>query len=222
LLKTAELYKYWERGEYKPYPENELIQLVADVKAMTPRYCRINRVIRDIPSYNIVEGSKRSSLRQDAQAELTRRGVQCQCIRCREVRGQSIDVDQLKFEDLVYQASASEEHFLSFVTPEDHLAGYLRLSFPADVTPASISPDLAGAAIIREVHVYGQSLAVGSVQNGATQHSGLGTRLIEKAESLAHEGGFGKLAVIAAIGTRKYYLERGFELGTLYMTKPIP
>jgi elongator complex protein 3 len=222
LLKTAELYKYWERGEYKPYPENELIQLVADVKAMTPRYCRINRVIRDIPSYNIVEGSKRSSLRQDAQAELTRRGVQCQCIRCREVRGQSIDVDQLRFDDLVYQASASEEHFLSFVTPDDHLAGYLRLSFPADITPASISPDLAGAAIIREVHVYGQSLAVGSVQNGATQHSGLGTHLIEKAESLAHEGGFGKLAVIAAIGTRKYYLERGFKLDTLYMTKPIP
>ncbi len=75
LLKTAELYHYWERGEYHPYPEAELIQLVADVKLMTPRYCRINRVIRDIPASNIVEGSKRSSLRQDALAELARRGT---------------------------------------------------------------------------------------------------------------------------------------------------
>jgi len=221
LLKTAELFNYWERGEYKPYSEEELIQLVADVKALTPRYCRINRVIRDIPSYNVVEGSRRSSLRQDAQAELAHRGQHCQCIRCREVRGQSVDVDQLKFDDLVYLASGSEEHFFSFVTPDDRLAGYLRLSFPNDGTPLTISPDLENAAIIREVHVYGQALAVGTIQAGVAQHSGLGTRLIEQAEMLARSHGFHNLAVISAIGTREYYAGRGFKLSTLYMIKPI-
>ena len=219
LLKTAELYHNWERGEYHPYPEAELIRLVADVKLMTPRYCRINRVIRDIPASNIVEGSRRSSLRQDALAELDRRGTPCQCIRCREVRGQTVDSSQLKYEDLVYRSSASEEHFLSFVTPDDHLAGYLRLSFPKDFDPELISSDLKGAAIIREVHVYGQALAVGSIKTGAAQHSGLGTRLIETAEHLAHEGGYARLAVIAAIGTRGYYADRGFVHGSLYMYK---
>jgi elongator complex protein 3 len=221
LLKTAKLYQYWERGEYKPYAEKDLIQLVADVKAMTPRYCRINRVIRDIPSYNIVEGSKRSSLRQDAQAELERRGQHCQCIRCREVRGQVVDVDQLKYNDLIYQTSSSEEHFLAFITPDDRLAGYLRLSFPSDATPGSISPDLEAAAIIREVHVYGQSLAMGASQTGAAQHSGLGTRLIEAAEKLSRAHGFDRLVVISAVGTRRYYSERGFESGLLYMIKSL-
>jgi len=221
LLRTAGLYQYWERGEYHPYPEDELIQLVADVKTMTPRYCRINRVIRDIPASNIVEGSKRSSLRQDAQAELTRRGQHCECIRCREVRGQAVDTETLRFDDLAYQASGSQEHFLSYITPDDRLAGYLRLSLPSDASPATISPELAGAAIIREVHVYGQALAVGSVRSGAAQHSGLGTRLIEAALHLTRKAGYGKLAVIAAIGTRQYYAERGFTPGVLYMLKPI-
>jgi elongator complex protein 3 len=221
LLKTAELYHYWERGEYHPYPEAELIQLVADVKLMTPRYCRINRVIRDIPADNIVEGSKRSSLRQDAQAVLASRGTPCQCIRCREVRGQPVEVDDLKLNDLIYQVSGSQEHFLSFITPDDRLAGYLRLSFPRDDIPGKISPDLDGAAIIREIHVYGQALAVGSLKTGAAQHSGLGTRLIETAEHLVREAGFTRLAVIAAIGTREYYRERGFDQGILYMRKQL-
>jgi elongator complex protein 3 len=219
LLKTAELYHYWERGEYHPYAEEELIHLVADVKAMTPRYCRINRVIRDIPAYNIVEGSKRSSLRQDAQAELAHSGRRCQCIRCREVRGREIDPDRLRLDDLVYQAGDAEEHFLSFVTPEDRLAGYLRLSLPQDRAPEAISPELTGAAIIREVHVYGQSLAVGQTQEGAAQHIGLGTRLIETALQHAREEGFSSLAVISAIGTRQYYAERGFSRGRLYMSR---
>ncbi len=221
LLKSAELYQYWERGDYHPYNEEDLIQLVADVKAMTPRYCRINRVIRDIPSYNVVEGSKRSSLRQDAQAELTRRGLRCQCVRCREVRGQVVDPKLLTFDDLIYQAANAEEHFLSFITPDDRLAGYLRLSFPNDTMPKSISHDLAGAAIIREVHVYGQSLAVGAVQAGAAQHSGLGTRLIEQAVVLTRSHGFSNLAVISAVGTREYYADRGFSNGQIYMVKPL-
>ena len=81
--------------------------------------------------------------------------------------------------------------------------------------------DLGGAALIREVHVYGQSLPVGAELSGSTQHSGLGTRLLQKAEAIAAAHGFRRLAVISAIGTRKYYLERGFERGELYLVKDI-
>jgi elongator complex protein 3 len=79
--------------------------------------------------------------------------------------------------------------------------------------------DLEGAAIIREVHVYGQSLGVGKEQTGAAQHTGLGTRLLTEADCIAREKGYRRMAVIAAVGTRQYYLERGFERGELYLTK---
>jgi len=82
-------------------------------------------------------------------------------------------------------------------------------------------PDLAEAAIIREVHVYGQSLPVGDEKDGAAQHIGLGTELIEQAEKIARERGYLRLAVIAAVGTRKYYEERGFERGELYLVKKL-
>lgn len=82
-------------------------------------------------------------------------------------------------------------------------------------------PDLEGAAIIREVHVYGQSLPVGTERHGAAQHSGLGTALLERAERIAREGGVSRLAVIAAVGTRAYYAKRGFQPGDLYMVKDL-
>jgi len=82
-------------------------------------------------------------------------------------------------------------------------------------------PDLEGAAIIREVHVYGQSLEVGAEKSGSAQHAGLGTRLMKKAEQISQTSGFERLAVIAAVGTREYYLGRGFERGELYLIKGI-
>jgi len=81
--------------------------------------------------------------------------------------------------------------------------------------------ELDGAALVREVHVYGQSLEVGDSKEGAAQHIGLGTRLLEHAEEIARQNGFEKLAVISAVGTRDYYAGRGFDLGELYMVKRI-
>lgn len=221
LLANTELYEYWQRGEYTPYTTAELLELLADIKPTIPRYCRVNRVIRDIPSSNVVEGNKRTSLRLDVQAELARRGTRCNCIRCREVRLQKVDPSSLHLDDLVYTAGGSEEHFLSFVTPNDRLAGFLRLTLPSNASPDPGLPDLVRAAIIREVHVYGQSLEVGTDQAGAAQHAGLGTLLLQRAEQIARQHGFTRLAVISAIGTRLYYLERGFERGDLYLVKQV-
>ncbi|MCU0484722.1 MAG: tRNA uridine(34) 5-carboxymethylaminomethyl modification radical SAM/GNAT enzyme Elp3 [Anaerolineales bacterium] len=227
LLANAELYAYWLRGEYQPYSTEQLVNLIADIKPSIPRYCRVNRVIRDIPSTNVVEGNKRTSLRQDVQDELQRRGTACTCIRCREVRKQSVNREALRLDDLVYHADAPDlsgtckEHFLSFVTPDDLIAGFLRLSLP-EYNAASLGlADLQAAAIIREVHVYGQSLQVGSERAGAAQHAGLGTQLIEAAAQIAAQRGYQQLAVIAAVGTRKYYLERGFERGELYLVRQL-
>ncbi len=222
LLANTELYEYWRRGEFQPYTTEELVNLLADIKPTIPRYCRVNRVIRDIPSTHVVEGNKRTSLRQDVHEEMRRRGTRCQCIRCREVKGRAVKLSSLRLDDLVYSAGKAEEHFISFNTEDDCLVAFLRLSLPQPDSPPTGIADLDGAALIREVHVYGQSLPVGAEKSGAAQHSGLGTRLLEEAEKTAKRKGFQKLAVIAAVGTRQYYLERGFERGAYYLVKKIP
>jgi len=220
LLQNTELYHYWQKGEYQPYSEEQLIDLLADIKPTVPRYCRINRVIRDIPSTNVVAGNRNTSLRQDVARELERRGKRCNCIRCREIRGSTLQKANLELHDLVYQTGVSEEHFLAYDTEDNRLAGFLRLSLPYENNVLEI-PDLEDAAIIREVHVYGQSLEVGTEQAGAAQHAGLGKNLIQRAEEIARGQGYNCLAVIAAVGTRQYYAMRGFEMGKLYMVKPL-
>lgn len=220
LLENTELYELWKVGKYQPYTEATLLGLIADIKTHVPRYCRINRIIRDIPSTYIVAGNKNSSLRQDVQQEMARRGTRCECVRCREIRKKQVSSESLQLHDLVYHPADTEEHFLSFDTNDDHLAGFLRLSLPKD-TGGSGMLDLENAAIIREVHVYGQSLEVGEDREGIAQHSGLGRRLIEAAENIASKAGFNRLSVISAVGTRAYYADRGFILGAYYMVKTL-
>jgi elongator complex protein 3 len=221
LLAEAELHEHWVNGEYRPYTTEELIALIADLKPTIPRYCRVNRVVRDIPSTYVVAGNKRTSLRMDVQEELRRLGRRCACIRCREIRGHAFDYDGLRPEMLAYQAGGAEELFLSLNTPADRLAAYLRLSLPGEVAPDPGLADLAGAARVRELHVYGQSLPVGEPSNGEAQHIGLGARLMDRAEELSRERGFGRIAVIAALGTRDYYRRLGYRLGESYMVKEL-
>jgi elongator complex protein 3 len=118
------------------------------------------------------------------------------------------------------RAEGGVEHFISYVTPNDRLAGFLRLSLPSGAPDTGL-PDLEGAAIVREVHVYGQSLPVGDEKEGAAQHIGLGTRLLQRAEETARTHGYRKMAIIAAVGTRRYYQARGYRRGELYMVKEL-
>ena len=221
LLEGTGLYDSWERGEYQPYTTETLINLIADIKPSIPQYCRVNRVVRDIPSTHVVAGNKRTSLRQDIQRELKRRGQRCNCIRCREIRGKPININNLRRDNLVFESGGSVEHFISWVTQEDNLAGFLRLSLPGMGSVPTGMADLDGAAIIREVHVSGQSLQVGDATDGAAPHAGLGTKLLVEAEKTARENGFHRISVIAAVGTRQYYLNRGYHRGSLYLVKDL-
>jgi elongator complex protein 3 len=233
LIANTELYRRWERGEYRPYTDDELVNLVAECKMRVPLYCRINRVMRDIPAEHVAAGSTLSNLRQVVHRVMKARGQVCQCIRCREVRDEKVDAETLVLQDLVYVTDTTREHFLSFVTPDvgrgragqgqalPLLAGFLRLSLPTVPPQPGFLDEIAGAAMIREVHVYGPALDVGQDGEGKAQHTGLGTRLIERAVKMAREAGYQSLAVIAATGTREYYGARGFELGELYMMRDL-
>ncbi|RME39475.1 MAG: tRNA uridine(34) 5-carboxymethylaminomethyl modification radical SAM/GNAT enzyme Elp3, partial [Thermoflexia bacterium] len=152
LLEGTDLHDLWREGKYRPYDEETLVRLLVACKARIPPYTRLNRLMRDIPAPNIVAGVTRSNLREVVQAEMTRQGLRCRCIRCREVRGRPVDPSSLTVTVLSYETDATTEHFLAGETPDGHLAGFLRLSFPR-VEPEL--EELRGSAVVRELHIYG-------------------------------------------------------------------
>jgi len=218
LIESAELMQFYERGAWRPYAKEELLDVLAPALAAVPRYCRVTRVIRDISSDDIVAGNKLTNFRQLAEAEVARRGGACIDIRSREIRRERFDPESLALRVTCYAGGEADEQFLEFVTPEDRIVGFLRLSLPLG---PPLVPELADRAMIREVHVYGESLGLGEETGSRPQHRGLGTQLVEEAAGRAREAGKGGLAVISAVGTRGWYRRLGFEDGTLYQHLPL-
>ena len=221
LIESAELMKFYQAGQWRPYTGAELLEVLTACFLMTPEYCRLTRVIRDIPGTDIVAGSKETNFRQRVEAELTRRGQPSADIRAREVRFRAVAAETLALDELRYDTSAGREVFLQFIDSGRAIAGFLRLALPDPSLPP-LMPDLTGAAIIREVHVYGQAVELGASEQGRAQHQGLGTRLLERAAELAAAEGYSRLAVISAVGTRTYYRQRGFADGEWYQVRNLP
>jgi elongator complex protein 3 len=220
LIESAELMQHWESGAWRPYTHDELLDVVAACLLATPEYCRLTRVIRDIPGTDIVDGNRLTNFRQLAEEEVARRGRAVCDVRAREVRGMAVRPDELRLRSLDYQASTGRERFLQLVTPEDRLAAFLRLRLPPDDRAAAV-PELRGSAIVREVHVYGSLVGLGERRSAASQHLGLGRRLVETAAGMAAAAGYRDLAVISAVGTRRYYRRLGFRDGALYQHRPL-
>jgi elongator complex protein 3 len=213
LVESATLMAHYQAGRYRPYTERELLSLLVSAMTSTPPYCRLSRVIRDIPGEDIYAGSRVTNFRDVAEAEMKRRGLRSRDIRAREVRRSPVAAEALELEVLRYRTSSGEESFLSYKTEDDRLAGFLRLSLP-DV-PSFLS-ELGDAALVREVHVYGSALSIGAREEGKAQHAGLGRKLLDEAAAEARSRGFTRLSVISSVGTREYYRRQGFVDGPLY------
>ena len=214
----TEMYEMWKRGEYEPYDEEKLIEVLKEIKAMTPPWCRIDRLIRDISRKWVAAGTARTNLRQVLQEELKKEGRKCQCIRCREVRAGVYD-EKVELKVNERESMGGKELFLSFES-KDKLFSMLRLRLP-EKTENLLFPELAGAAIVREVHTYGQVAQIDTQDGVKSQHRGLGKRLMDRAEELARTRGYKKMAVISAIGTREYYKKLGYSLEGTYMVKDL-
>lgn len=215
-IKGTEMYEMWKRGEYEPYDEVKLIEVLKKIKAMTPPWCRIDRLIRDISKKWVSAGTARTNLRQILQAELSKEGKKCQCIRCREVREGVYDA---RVELLVNERESlgGRELFLSYES-QGKLFSMLRLRLP-DKKEKRLFDELVGAAVVREVHTYGQVAHIDTQDGIKSQHRGLGKRLLIAAEEIAKIRGYKKMAVISAIGTREYYKKLGYSLEGTYMVK---
>ena len=228
VLKTSPLYKLWKQGKYKPCSKKQLTDLLIRIKKKIPSYVRIIRIIRDIPSYSIVAGNKMSNLRQIihdkmkvASPRLVGLGPRriCKCIRCREPRGLESRIQNLEFRRKDYDASGGKEIFLSFEdTKHDKLLAFLRLR----ITDSWTLPILKNSALIRELHTYGRVVPIKAKSKKATQHKGLGKKLMAEAEKIAkQEFGFSKIAVISGMGTREYCRKLGYRLKEEYMIKKL-
>ena len=230
LVAGTQLVQKYREGAWQPYAKDELVDvLVQDVLA-TPPYVRISRMIRDISATDILVGNKHTNLRQMVEQELAAKDVasRVQEIRFREINQQQVRAAELTLQDFVYTTAVSDEHFLQWVTADNKIAGFCRLSLPhwdkltagaCDVTANELLVQ-PGQAMIRELHVYGQALSLGS-EGMSAQHQGLGQKLLAKASSIAAETGYTSLNVISSIGTRAYYRAQGFTDAGLYQKKAL-
>ena len=218
------LYRWWKKGKYKPYDGGQLLDLLVKIKEIIPPYVRIARLIRDIPSSSIAAGNKVSNLREAIAEEMRRRGRQCQCIRCREIKGAEYEPKNIKYIRREYAASGGREYFLSFEDiGQNKLLAFLRLRLPPLThglkSIAQNLPELKEASLIREVHTYGQAVQVNEHSKTAAQHFGFGKKLMAAAEKIAREAGFAKMAVISGVGAREYYRKIGYIMEGTYMVK---
>ena len=230
LVSGTQLVQKYHEGAWQPYAKDELVDvLVQDVLA-TPPYVRISRMIRDISATDILVGNKHTNLRQMVEQELAAEDVanRVQEIRFREINQQQVRAAELTLQDFVYTTAVSDEHFLQWVTADNKIAGFCRLSLPhwdkltagaCDVTANELLVQ-PGQAMIRELHVYGQALSLGS-EGMSAQHQGLGQKLLAKASSIAADAGYTSLNVISSIGTRAYYRAQGFTDAGLYQQKAL-
>ena len=218
----AQLNKWYADGKYKPYSEKELLELLLKVKLITPPYIRINRLIRDIPEESIIAGNKITNLRQYLQKELQERKQACQCLRCREVKGKTKDINKVELVIIKYRASQGLEYFISYEY-DNKVYAFLRLRFN-DNSKKNIFPELINSSLVRELHVYGKMIPVHTKEDdeiSKTQHVGLGKKLMQKAEEITKENKLNKVAVISGIGVREYYKKLEYELEGTYMTKEL-
>ena len=230
LIDGTGLMAHYADGTWRPYNERELVGVLADNVLATPPYTRISRMIRDFSSGDIVDGNKKVNLREvvEAQADClaAQNDTPIQEIRHRELAGAQTEIGKLSLVDFEYETSNTNEHFLQWVTPENRIAGFLRLSLPCQHEVEKLQetegafPIEAGQAMIREVHVYGKVAQLhGEGQNA--QHRGLGKALVERACEIALDAGYRSINVISAIGTRGYYARLGFEQAGLYQRRTL-
>lgn len=223
LIESARLTSCYRAGSWRPYTEDELLDVLSADVAATPAFCRISRMVRDFSSGDIMVGNKKPNLRQMVEERLGSAGLapRVREIRFREVGTGPVDIGGLVLDEVPYGTSNTRERFLQWVAPDGRIAGFCRLSLP---DPGYVSahagelPVRQGEAMIREVHVYGMATHLGE-DGRAAQHLGLGRKLVERACEIARDEGYVAVNVISAVGTRAYYRGLGFEDAGLYQRR---
>ncbi len=211
VVEGTELHEMWKSGEYVPYSDEEVADLLASIKREIPEWVRIQRVQRDIPAPLIVAGARKGDIRLHAQELLKERGERCNCIRCREIgrldEEMFPDDSKLHLYRIEYRASGGLEVFLSYKEDVSNgIAAYARLRRSDDT------------ARIRELKVLGEVVPISETAGQRWQHKGLGRRLVRECERISkEEWGLCRISVTSGVGARQYYRRMGYSLEPPYM-----
>ncbi len=224
VVAGTELERWYLDGRYQPYDDDTMVNLVASIKAIVPKYVRISRVLRDIPARFIVAGLK-DSLRTVVKKRMEKQGFYCHCIRCREYGHRAQDGWEIGKPQLIridYDASEGREIFLTFEDEKETIFGLLRMRLQEKHVPG-LGQKNGSLALVRELHVYGPEVALGRRNMAAAQHKGLGRLLLSEAERIADEEFNSPLiAVLSGVGAREYYSsDLGYSFKAGYMVKKL-
>ncbi len=203
---------YWDK-EYTTYSKKQIEDVLVQMLKQVPRYCRVMRVMREIPPEFIVSGTKNIDLRKDIEEKLRKKNSKLKEIRYREIGfalrdKREVNLD-LNLKVTKYRSSKGDEYFLEIVNKDDILFGLLRLRV------------MGKYAVVRELHVYGKALKIGEkMKEGfGAQHQGLGKWLMQEAENISKKKDCRKLLVISGVGVRNYYKKLSYKLERTYMVK---
>ncbi|MBR9692170.1 tRNA uridine(34) 5-carboxymethylaminomethyl modification radical SAM/GNAT enzyme Elp3 [Candidatus Woesearchaeota archaeon] len=213
VVEGTKLYNLWKKKKFKPMTTKQAANLIAKAKKFIPKYVRIMRVQRDIPTYMTAAGVDRTNLRQYVEQITKKQKIKCKCIRCREI-GRAKTIAKPKIKVMYYNASNGNEFFISAEDKYNNLFGFCRLRFPNQSLRKEITED---SALIRELHVYGPATAIG--KKGKIQHKGIGKKLLKQAEDIAKMYHKEKIIIISGIGVRDYYKKLKYRLEGPYMVK---
>jgi elongator complex protein 3 (tRNA carboxymethyluridine synthase) len=225
VVEGTGLEKWYREGRYRPYDNETMVDLIIKIKTMIPKYVRVARVLRDIPSRFIVAGLK-DSLRDIVRERMRREGIECRCIRCREY-GHRVNSGwkpaEPKLTRMDYDAAGGKEIFLSYEDKNETLFGLLRLRVQTGSVSLVGCGEKFNTAIIRELHVFGPEVPLSEQKTAAAQHKGLGRALLNEAERIAREEfGAGWIAVLSGTGAKEYYrIWSGYHNSGDYMVKDL-
>ncbi len=212
VVRNSKLYDDWKKGRFKPLSTAAAAKLIASFKRHVPEYCRIMRVQRDIPTYATEAGVGMTNLRQLIQREMAAKGIECRCIRCREIGAKSPGgAHAIKV--MHYPASGGIEFFIS-AEIGGYILGFCRLRFQSQQLRKEITES---SALLRELHVYGPAVQIGG--KGSVQHTGVGKALLAEAEKICRDYYKDKIVVISGVGARGYYRKLGYRNDGPYMSK---
>ena len=217
VMPGTKLFKDWKKKKFRPITTKQAAVLIANFKAIIPKYCRIMRVQRDIPTFMTSAGVDKTNLRQYVDKECSRKGIECNCIRCREIGRKPSKSRKIVYMMREYHASGGNEFFIEALKGKS-LLGYCRLRFPSKNLRKEIEED---SALIRELHVLGEVVALGEKEKGKVQHKGIGKKLMGIAERMCKMYLKRKIVVISAIGTKNYYKKLGYKKEGVYMVKKL-
>ena len=228
VIEWSELYNWYKEGKYKPYWEKnpkDMEDVLLHYKMINPLWLRNVRTARDLSTKKedgFRGGFNCPNIRENIDKRAIEKGIISDEIRGREIKHRTTNFTDLRMEVVEYYTSSGKEFYIHWISNMNTLHAHLRLTLNKNNDAIAMNV-LNNSAIIREVHTYGKTKRVGDRSNtDGAQHKSLGIKLVEKAEELAVEYGFQKMAVISGVGVRKYYEKKlGYSSEDTYMVKDL-